>query len=91
VLTPARQALADHIATLGKLAADVERAGRPVARLRQELSTALAELEAAERVLTQIDAQRASALAKAARDGAEPAAPPPSTEETEDADSQHRH
>jgi hypothetical protein len=90
VLTPARQALADHIATLGKLAADVERAGRPVARFRQQLSTALAELEAAERVLTQI-AQRASALAKAARDGAEPAAPPPSTEETKDADSQHRH
>src|SRR5689334_15821323 len=50
-LSPARTALADHLAHLVKLAAEVERASRPVDRLRDQLSAAMVELQNAELVL----------------------------------------
>jgi cold shock CspA family protein len=51
-LTPARAALAEHQASIAQLAADLEHTQRPVSRLRTQLATAMAELEAAEHVLT---------------------------------------
>jgi hypothetical protein len=67
-LSPARQALADHLEHLAKLAAEVERKSKPVARLREQLSAAHVDLQNAEHVLADIDAAHSAAIAKAARE-----------------------
>jgi hypothetical protein len=68
-LSPARQALAHHLGNLAKLAAEVERKSKPVARLREQLGAAHVELQNAERVLADLDAQHSAAIAEAARVG----------------------
>jgi hypothetical protein len=70
-LSPARTALAAHIAELQRFAANLERTQRPVAKLSAQLTEALAQLSAAERTLANIDTQRAAALAAAARSDGE--------------------
>jgi chromosome segregation ATPase len=67
-LSPARRALADHQATLAKLAAEFERVSKPVDRLRDQLAAANIELQNAEHVLADIDKQHSAAIAKAARE-----------------------
>ena len=80
-LSPARQALAQHIEQLEKLAADLETKQKPCRWLQEKLSAATAELGRAEAALAAVDAAHAAALAQAARSaGAATPAPvsPPS-------------
>lgn len=66
-LSPARAALANHLAHLVKLAAEVDRTSKPVDRLRQQLTEATAELGRAEVALNAIDAEHSARIAEAAR------------------------
>jgi hypothetical protein len=76
VPSKARGELNAHIQLSARLAADVEKADRPVAKLNAQLSQAMAELAAGERVLAEIDTRRAAAIAAAARQGGEVVLPP---------------
>jgi hypothetical protein len=67
-LSPARQALAQHLEHLSKLAAEANRKAAPVDRIRQQLSAAHVELQNAELILANIDKAHAAAIAKAARE-----------------------
>jgi hypothetical protein len=68
-LSPARQALADHLGNLEKLAAEVARKAKPVDRLREQLAAAQVDLANSELVLNNIDAAHSAAIAEAARVG----------------------
>jgi hypothetical protein len=68
-IEPARAALARQQAAVVKLEADATRAAKPVARLLDQLKAATADLQKAETELAASDAQRANALARAAREG----------------------
>jgi hypothetical protein len=65
----ARSSLVSHQATIARLEADAVRAAKPVARLLDQLAAATADLQKAETELAASDAQRANALARAAREG----------------------
>jgi hypothetical protein len=66
-LSPARAALAQHQTNLAVLAAECDRTSKPVARLRQQLTEATAELGRAEVALNAIDAEHSARIAEAAR------------------------
>ena len=70
-LSPARRALADHLAMVARAKADLERATKPAARLREQLSAANQQLAAAEVDLAAVDAQHAAAIRDQARSGVE--------------------
>jgi hypothetical protein len=72
----ARQRLAGHHEEIARLQGDAEQAAKPTEKLATALATAMAELAAAERVLADIDQRRASAIAKAAREGGDVVTPP---------------
>jgi hypothetical protein len=76
-LSPARQALAKHSAELAKLAGEVERAGRPPARLRAELIMVDERLKAAEADRARVEAGYAATIAEAAKAGAATPLPKP--------------
>jgi hypothetical protein len=67
-LSPARAALANHLAHLTKLSTSADNVSRPVARLREQLSAATIALSNAELVLANLDKQHSAAIAKAARE-----------------------
>ena len=70
-LSSARRALTDHVANVGRAKADLERATKPAARLREQLRVANEQLAAAEADLAAVDAQHASAMRDQARSGIE--------------------
>jgi hypothetical protein len=71
MLSPGRAALASHLATLAKLAAEAEHASKPVQRLRDQLASATATLGQNEAALANLDSQRSAELSRAAREGIE--------------------
>jgi hypothetical protein len=66
-LSPARQALADHIAHLGLLAANLERLSKPVKWCQAQVQKAQAKLAEAEAALAQIDADHSRRIVEAAK------------------------
>jgi len=76
-LSHARAALRHHHEHLGRLAAEVARAQRPVARLQTLLGQAVNDLAAASARQNRADAVYAQEVAQAAREGDEVVLPPP--------------
>jgi hypothetical protein len=76
-LSLARRTLADHLAAVDSLEAEVERTHVPARRLQFMLNEALGTLAAAEARQTQADAAYAAEVAEAVRAGAEAVPPPP--------------
>jgi hypothetical protein len=68
-LSPARRALAEHLARLAPLEAALERASLPAKRLRDQLRIAVEQLVAAEAELAAIDAAHATSLKDQAKEG----------------------
>jgi hypothetical protein len=67
--SPARAALAEHHASIRKLKDEVERASRPVDRLREQSRVAGEQLAAAERELAALDRAHAQGIRDQARGG----------------------
>jgi hypothetical protein len=67
-LTPARQKLSEQIDAVAHARSELDRAGRPVERLREQLSVASQQLEAAEIALAEIDARHAAGIKEQAKE-----------------------
>jgi chromosome segregation ATPase len=70
-LSPARRALADHLTVVATASVEVEKAERPVARLREQARVASQQLTAAEADLAAIDKRHSDSIRDAAQSGAE--------------------
>jgi hypothetical protein len=80
-LSPARQALADHIAIVGRARTKSDNAAAANRRLREQLTTASDDHDATSAKIAEHEQQHAEALAAAAQDGtAAPTAKPYITE-----------